>query len=247
VRVRNLIAAIVAIAALFVVLVKLRIPIVRNEDAPSFAYFESPRGERRIYSLPDSSSMMLAAASTARFTGGKLSRLLDLDGEALLRVHHDSSRTFIVNAGNAVTSAVGTEFVVRAYRNDSTVDVAVVSGAVMVKAASDSGAGTRLSRGQVARVESSGATIVRTDVDAAAFIGWAKGKLIFSDVPVSSIAAELSRWFKRDIVVTDTTLAKRHITATYDKPSLDSTLAGVARLSRARVEKTGNAIRLSPE
>jgi transmembrane sensor len=244
----RVIASVLAIAAVLMILIaRPLIPIGKNEDAARITTFQSPRGERRTYSLPDGSSMMLAPASTAKYTDGKLTRLIELNGEALFRVRHDSSRTFLVIAGNAKTVDVGTEFVVRAYSSDSTVDIAVSEGAVMVSAASDSSGGTKLTRGQVARVESSGAMKLRSDVDATAFTGWATGRLIFRDAPLSSIAAELSRWFNRDISIGDRALAQVHLSAVYDKPSLGGTLAALAATTGARIDKSGSTIVLTRE
>jgi transmembrane sensor len=94
-------------------------------------------GERLRLTLADSSSITLGPASTLRYSIQKTARRVELTGLASFTVTHDPNRPFIVRAGNAEATDLGTAFVVRAYSNDSTVEVAVSSGRVQLAARGD--------------------------------------------------------------------------------------------------------------
>lgn len=84
-------------------------------------------GQRIVVRLGDSSTITLGPSTTARITTSQAARVVDLDGMADFRVTHDSTRPFIVRAKDTQTTDLGTEFTVRAYASDSSVNVAVTS------------------------------------------------------------------------------------------------------------------------
>jgi ferric-dicitrate binding protein FerR (iron transport regulator) len=87
---------------------------------------------------------------------GTSTREVFLEGQAFLRVRHDSTRPFVVNAGGTRAIDLGTAFEVRAYPNEG-VRVAVTEGVVEVRrevGGRDRGsppAGRRATRGLDAR------------------------------------------------------------------------------------------------
>src|SRR6185503_10826379 len=91
-------------------------------------------GEQRTFNLADGSTVILGAASTLRVAEGfgTSTREVYLEGQAFLRVVHDSTRPFVVNAAGTRTTDLGTAFEVRAYPNEM-VRVAVTEGMVEVR------------------------------------------------------------------------------------------------------------------
>jgi ferric-dicitrate binding protein FerR (iron transport regulator) len=61
-------------------------------------------------------------------------RTLELEGEAVFTVAHESTRPFAVRTSRAVATDLGTCFVVRAYLDDPNTDVVVAEGQVAVTA-----------------------------------------------------------------------------------------------------------------
>jgi len=84
--------------------------------------------------LPDGSSLLLSAKAAADvdFTGVDRNVALRPGGEAYIKVHHDKTRPFIVQAGAVTVTAVGTAFDVR--RDTGHVTVTVEEGAVQLGA-----------------------------------------------------------------------------------------------------------------
>jgi transmembrane sensor len=91
-------------------------------------------GQQRNVSLADGSVVELNTNTIVETNLGRRLREIYLHkGEAHFKVAHDSSRPFLVHAGDAVVRAVGTQFEVRV-RSDQHVDVVVNEGRVEVQA-----------------------------------------------------------------------------------------------------------------
>jgi transmembrane sensor len=187
-------------------------------------------GKRTVVRLPDSSVVTLGPASTIRYVLGPARREIALDGMAEFSVTHDSLRRFTVRAGDAVVTDVGTEFVVRGYRSDSSVRVAVASGIVsLANAASPERAIVLRARdvGGIASAEGGRPTIVSTG-DVSLYTAWVDGRLTFDDESLERVAAELGRWFGVNVRVDSRALARRRVSGSYAGPNLDHVLDALA-------------------
>ncbi|MBI2260703.1 MAG: FecR domain-containing protein [Caulobacterales bacterium] len=157
--------------------------------------FATDVGEQRLVQLADGSSVRLDTASRirVRFEGDR--RLVDLErGQALFTVAHDVSRPFVVRAGEAQVTAVGTVFDVR--RNGTGVSVILVSGAVDV-APGEGRAAQRMAAGQHAQVTPAGVATRIADVPAET--GWTDGRIVFRDTPLRDAVAEVNRYLTAKI------------------------------------------------
>ena len=201
-------------------------------------------GERLTIRLADSSVIILGPMSTIRYSASPTDRSVVVDGVADFNVVHDITRPFRVRAKNAVVTDVGTEFVVRAYASDSGVDVSVTSGVVAVSgSASDS---IELRAGEVANVARDGRAARVTGTSTQTFAAWVQGHLVFDDVPLSTVATELSRWFDVRIHIPDRQLAQRRVTARYNQPTLSGLLDALTATLPLRYERAGNVVTVIP-
>jgi transmembrane sensor len=208
--------------------------------------FRTAAGERLVVRLSDSSTVTLGPASSLEIRTSTAGRGARLDGLAFFDVVHDARRPFIVTAARARAVDVGTQFIVRAYAAESTVDVAVRQGSVSLS----NGVGNSalvLSAGDVgvvpralgpARLDGAASA---TDLD-----GWLRGTLAFDDASLAAVAAELSRWFDVDVSVRDGTLAKRRVTAVYRNAQLADVLDALSATLHLAVQRTGRTVVLAP-
>jgi transmembrane sensor len=205
-------------------------------------------GERVTIRLADSSVVTLGPVSTIRYSASATGRSVALvDGIADFNVVHDITRPFRVRAKNAVVTDVGTEFVVRAYSADSGVDVSVTSGVVAVSGGGGASDSVELRAGQVAFVTANGrATKVTGGTSAETFAAWVHGKLVFDDVPLSTVAAELGRWYDVQIRIPDQQLARRHLSAVYNQPTLSGVLDAITATLPVRLQRAGSVVTILP-
>jgi transmembrane sensor len=246
----------VAAAAAGMVVVAGGALMLRAFNAPAPARVPSPvmhtattgPRQRDTLRLEDGTRVVLGANSTLRypvpFAGG--SREVSLAGEGYFEVTHDTQHPFRVHAGHATAEDLGTSFGVRVNAADSSVQVVVADGMVAL-----GGAKTPLARAAVLRrnelgMLANGSTVASVrQVNADVYLGWAKGRLVFDETPLSEVAAQLARWYGVEVRVTDTAHASR-LSATFTNESLSEVLAALAPVLDVRFEREGNAVVIHP-
>lgn len=94
-----------------------------------------PRGAMARFSLFDGSEVTLNAGSKIKYanTFGSKSREVILEGEAYFKVAKNKDLPFIVKTSHADIRALGTEFNVKAYPDDQTIETTLVEGSVKIE------------------------------------------------------------------------------------------------------------------
>jgi transmembrane sensor len=244
------------VAAAAVLLITVAVRMTSDSAAPltetlsvRIAEVRTGIGEQRTVDLIDGSQVVLGAASTLRLGDGfgAATREVFLEGQAFLRVRHDSTRPFVVNAGGTRAIDLGTAFEVRAYPNEA-VRVAVTEGVVAVRRDTVGGTAdsTVLQPGDVAEVPTTGATVVKRQQNVERLLGWTRGELVFEDTPLSNIARDLERWYDVQVRIEDPALRSLRWSAELKiGESLDEilTLMQTALQSKGlRAERKGNVV-----
>lgn len=211
--------------------------------------FSTTRGQRAEIRLVDGTRVVLAAESRLTLPADydAAQRAVRLEGEAYFDVQHDVGKPFSVGAGHAVVHDLGTRFDVRAYPSDSDVLVVVAQGSVrMVGRAATDSVGRVLERGAAARMDSAGQLSVAMDVDITRYLSWTHGRLAFAATPLSDVAAEVGRWYDVDIVIADSALAARRLTATIEDQPLSQVLDQLSVALDIRAVRAGRRVTLTP-
>jgi transmembrane sensor len=241
-------AALVVIVA-GAALVRARLgPVPAPHAAPVALVYTTGPAETRHIQLGDGSRVMLAPMSRLRIPGdfGHRDRTLTLDGQGFFEILHNPPLPFRVRAHGAITEDVGTRFDVRAYPEDSAVVVIVVDGAVTLDRAHGDGAmrgteGVVVHRGERARLGDAD-SVATVDQVSLRSVGWTDGHLSFVDAPLGEVARAIGRWYDLDVRVSDTTLARRMITADFPAQSAEETVATLATAVHADVERNGRVL-----
>ena len=239
------------VAAAAVLLIAVAVRMTNVDTAPAVesmaltgAEMRTGIGEQRTIDLTDGSQVVLGATSTMRLAEGfgASNREVFLEGQAFLRVRHDSTRPFVVNAGGTRAIDLGTAFEVRAYPNEG-VRVAVTEGVVEVRRNTGSADSTVLQPGDVAEVPTSGATVVKRQQNVERLLGWTRGELVFDDTPLSDVGRELERWFEIQVRIDDPAIKSRRWSVPLRiGDSLDSILELIETTLQVRAERNGNVI-----
>jgi ferric-dicitrate binding protein FerR (iron transport regulator) len=204
-------------------------------------------GERRDVRLSDGTNVTLAPSSVLHFPAqfGADARAVSLAGHASFSVAHDAARPFSVHASELTARVLGTEFDVREDTVSHTIDVVVASGRVWLQTPSDS-AGSILTARQLGHVETgSGRITVRRNVSIDAFMLWRIGHVRFDRTPLREVIPELERWFDIDVVVPDSALASRTVSADLrvgKGASLDVVLRALTLAVNARYVREGRTV-----
>jgi transmembrane sensor len=200
-------------------------------------------GQRKDVRLADGSIVTL---NTNSIVDVDLSRhLRDVylrKGEAHFEVAHDSSRPFMVHAGDAVVRAVGTAFEVRLHP-DQHVDVLVNEGRVEVRAELPTPQGQAAGRGVdaavVATVRAVGAgerfstgsadkgVIPVAPAQLSSDLAWREGAIVFDTEPLSRAVVEIERYTDTRIRISDPQVAGLLIGGRFKTDDLQGFLHGL--------------------
>lgn len=186
-------------------------------------------------------SVVLADGSTVRLAPGSAidvdyrsgSREIRLrDGEALFEVQHDAARPFVVMAGQARTTVLGTGFDVRRVADGA--EVGVKHGRVRVSLGREA---VVLHAGDRAVAEGGKVT---SDHVGTELVGlWTGGKIVAIDRPVGDALEDLDRRFSGRILV-DPRLRHRRVTGVYDAADTVAAADTAASAVGGRTFRIGN-------
>jgi ferric-dicitrate binding protein FerR (iron transport regulator) len=231
-------ATVAAVAALFVVVTHAS----RHRELTRV--YRTEARQRATIQLA-SARVTLAPMSTMRVTG----TTVQLDGEAFFEVAGRSATPFIVRTANIDTRVLGTAFDVSRYAGDAETRVTVTSGKVSVGvvAAHDEPARSAVvvTSGAWARVSDSIA-LVQTSPSPSDPNDWVNGQLRFHKAPVAEVLRTIGRWYDLEFRLADSTLARQHVTVTFDETSPASGLALLETLLDVSTTSDGNVITFRP-
>ena len=105
----------------------------------SFSEIIVPLGSRAQFSLPDGTTVTLNAGSKLKYDNrfGLTERVVHLEGEGYFKVAKDASKPFTVKTLYLNVFALGTEFNVKAYPDDKTIETTLVEGTVEIESITD--------------------------------------------------------------------------------------------------------------
>lgn len=169
--------------------------------AQSMNIITVPAGQRVNLTLPDGTNVWLNSRSEIRypalFTGGK--REIELNGEAYLEVHHDTSNPFIVHTKKCDIEVLGTTFNVEAYSDSEEFSTSLLKGKVKI----------------IDNANPSNHVILKPDTKVSLLKGklnieqitefdsfrWKDGLISFKEMKFSELMSEFEKCYGIDIVV----------------------------------------------
>jgi transmembrane sensor len=254
-RVWPRVVGLAAAAGLTVLAIKFRGP-VGTPRATTARTYSTPVGTRDSVLLADGSRVVLAPGSRLETTAGfgNGAREVTLDGAAFFDVHHDAAAPFTVRAGGAVIRDIGTSFSVRtdgviggaAPSRDTAardVIVAVTSGVVSLSARSTaSDSGVRLAARDRAIVHVDGRVELERGGATEADTAWREGRLVYRDAPLETVRADLRRWYGLVLIASDSAVAQRRLTATFNGESPARVLEVIGLALGADMRRSGDTV-----
>ncbi|RAV29161.1 FecR domain-containing protein [Sinomicrobium soli] len=191
--------------------------IIYNPEGPGtseirYNYLTVPRGGQFFIQLSDSTKVWLNSESRLKypvtFIDGKPRTVELLYGEAYFEVspatRHKGAR-FKVHTQVQEVEVLGTEFNIKAYRDESRIYTTLVEGKVTVNA---EGTSRVLAPSQRLDLDLENSRMNIVDVDAYNEISWKKGVFSFKGMSLQEIAKVLSRWYDTEIEFSDPGLEK---------------------------------------
>lgn len=208
--------------------------------------FATGKGEKREFTLPDSTRVHLNAGSrlSIRPGFGNVDRSVYLTGEALFDVAHNESLPFIVHLNNYDVKVLGTLFNVKAYPGDQHSETSLIRGKVEIRMA-NSDKRLILEPDQKAVINMAAATLISNSTDAAKVnsadvslvplshnekdntvieTAWSVDRLEIVDESFEGMKDKLERWYNVKLIFKDQEVGKYTFTATFEGETIEEVL-----------------------
>ena len=163
-------------------------------------------------------------------------------GEASFRVAHGQKRPFVVEAGDTVVQAVGTDFTVR-LEDDGSLSVVVAEGVVRVTGPASSPALLRHGEEFVAGEAGSWRAPVEPR-ELERRLAWREGLIMFNGQRLGDAAAEVSRYGPQTVVIDDPTLARAEFVGAFRVGQAEAFANAAAGAFNAEVIREGDVLHL---
>lgn len=205
-----------------------------------FADVTTDVGERRSWTFADGSAVELGSHSALSVDFSSSLRRVRLHrGEGFFDVADDPARPFAVTAADGTTTALGTKFDVKYV--DELVTVTASEHGVMVRVGAARAVEVRqgwqvsYGRGEVSGV---------TRADLASVGAWRQDRIVFQDVPLRRVLAELERYRRGRIILMSESAGSIPVTAVFNTTQPDDALGTIASTLPIRISYATNYLAL---
>ena len=188
-------------------------------------------GEQQTFDLPDGSRVTLNTDSRMTVTYSEQERRIDLDaGEAFFEVSANKERPFIVDAGAAEATVLGTAFNV--YRREDRTTITVTEGVVRVTGHRHGNLQRPAS--EVLRVDqqiiaTSAGLKASATVDTRPLVSWRDWELVANEMRLYDLVKELERYDDRRSLLGDRDVAAMAVSGVFPLDQPDALLQALTR------------------
>jgi transmembrane sensor len=227
---RLALAAMLLLAVICVVATRALAPRLLADLSEGKTY-ETAVGQNATIRLADGTEVQLGGHTQLSVSLSAHLRQIDLlQGEAYFAVAKDRSRPFLVRAGTATVTAVGTEFNVR--RSDDRVVVSVLEGRVLVQpmvpilpvswvpASRALGSAAPVDAGQRSTVNRHGDESTQAVGDTASAVQWQHGRMAFEAETLRYVVQDVNRYADKPIVIADARTGDLRVTGTVTEANI---------------------------
>lgn len=193
----------------------------RTLNDTQLAYFETatPMGSQSKVILPDQSVVWVNAGSSLRYSKdfNKKDREIYLEGEAYFEVARDTLKPFLVKSDVLSVRVLGTKFNVKAYKDDQTIDVSLVSGKVNVRLDDkmEHKGEVELHPNRMLRYDKETDRVEMKEIEGSNAYDWTNGTLRFEEKSFVQIAKDLERKYNLHIHIVSDKLKKEVFTGSF--------------------------------
>jgi ferric-dicitrate binding protein FerR (iron transport regulator) len=280
---RNKKAAVIIASASFIILAILVAlnflkPVARQanivspkQSSKAISEVSTKNGSKTNLILPDGTKVWMNAGSNLSYDSayGKNIREVSLSGEAFFDVVKNKEKPFVIHASKINIKVLGTEFNVKSYPSDKTIEASLIRGSIEVTFRDKPNKKIILKPNEKIIVENNVRTeskIIRPSLqkegnalDAAADIAitnltyehktgaiietsWVENNLIFQDQSFEEIAKLLERWYGVSIKFENNQLKENHLTGSFKNETIRQALDALKFTASFNYEINNNNI-----
>jgi len=206
--------------------------------------YQTAVGEQSSVVLEDGSRIRLDTNSRMLVQYSASERRITLvRGQAFFDVVHLPSRPLRVEVGAATIRDLGTRFDVR--KDDGQVRITVVEGAVQV---GERARGVRWTMTAGQQMLTGPTPRGPFPVDASKATSWTNGRLVFENMSLSQVAAEMNRYGRHRLILDLGPISEIKVSGAFDSTDTNAFVAAVSRLYdlKAKTQADGSIVLSAP-
>ncbi len=204
-----------------------------------------PYGKHSFIVLSDGTKMWLNSGSRAIYPTKfiKKERQIFVEGEAYLEVSKDPKRKFIVKTNDIDIKVLGTKFNVSSYPEDSRSSVVLLEGSVE---ASVNNTKVKIKPNEILKYDKQTNNSNVSETNAAEYISWKDGWLLFKAENMADILVKLSRYYNVEMKISDERVKMLTLSGKLDlKSECEEVLQAIATTAPISFKKVDNEIEIT--
>lgn len=213
----------------------------------SYQEITAPLGSKTEILLPDQSKVILNAGSKLTYSSdyGTAKREVVLEGEGYFTVAHDKTRKFIVKAGKLEIIALGTQFNVKAYNTEKTIETTLVEGSVQIQrelTGKENDPKSNIiailkpnqrliiykNEDWVKNISTSTNILLEKGIDLHALISWKENRWIIKSETLGDLASQIERKYNVVVNFEDNHIKQFHFSGTFQNESIEQVLTAIS-------------------
>lgn len=201
---------------------------IRTHAANQVEQKYTKKGEKLTLRLPDGTTVKLNSNSSLSYLSGFSNNLREvhLEGEAYFDVKKDPAHPFVIHTGEISTTVLGTEFNVRSYGEENSIEVAVVEGKVKVKDGRERY--LLLAPNEVSTFTKDKKAFRKSTRDISRIVAWNKNILVFENASAAEVWKKLENWYGVNIIINNASNIEGRYNGEYENESLETVLRGIS-------------------
>ena len=232
------------VAAIFILVIGCAAIIYKltKKQAPetNIAYTISSKNSTLSHTFTGSTNVFLNKNTSLTIKQNRKERQkeLTLSGEAFIQHKHSTDTALLVKANETLIRDIGTSFNVKAYPENSTIEVYVAEGEVAFY--TDKLPGIVLNKGETGIYDKASQTFTKKSVVNQNTIAYKTRKFVFMGTRLIDALEELNTVYPEPITLKNPNLANCSITVTFDNESITSIVDILAETLGLKFVKTGH-------
>jgi len=194
----------------------------------AMATIQTEENERKEVALPDGSKIWLNERSTITYDKAFASRNVTLKGEAFFDIARDEQRPFRIQAAKTETEVLGTSFNIRAYPEESAIEVAVKTGKVSFSENIANLKPLILTKGHKGILDKKDWVLKKETPNNENALSWKTGQLSFDNATMKTIVSDLEKHFDTNISAQNTAILNCHFTGKFSDAKISEILTALS-------------------
>ncbi len=172
---------------------------------------------------------------------------VDVKGEVYFEINKRPKKHYIVKAYNTIINIEDKASLnIRAYSKEASVDITVADGAVKIgEETYPEGLAILVTEGNFCSVHKKLKVVFSSVNKNLNYLSWKTGKLVFDSTYIETVADVLEKYYHKQIILENDSIAYCYFSGTFDNQSIDIILNKMESNLGIKINKTGNKIILS--